>query len=136
MTRTISLRARKTILNYFLVQHIPASFAHSKVGLLSLKQELETDGALMAYPNVKIPLAYMLLRPMPEPLEKKEDLMDAKKLKLNLDSVWFPGAFSDDSQLLSSESYPHMRLEECLVSIPKMYQGDAVWWHTDASLFL
>jgi hypothetical protein len=51
----------------------------------------------------------------------------------DLDSEWFPGTFSDDSQLLRSESHPHLRLEECLVSIPKMYPGDTVWWHRDVS---
>jgi hypothetical protein len=90
----------------------------------------------MVYPNVKIFLAYMLLRPFFEPPENEADLMDAEKWKLNMDGNWFPGTFSDDSQLLSSESHPHLRLEECLVSIPEMYPGDTVWWPTDVSPLL
>jgi hypothetical protein len=87
----------------------------------------------MVYPDVKIALAYMLMRPFFDPPENEADLMDAEKWKLNLDSNWFPGTFSDDSQLLSSESHPHLRLEEYLMRDPKMYPGDTVWWHTDVS---
>lgn len=117
----------------------PKSFpgpAHSSIlrtfqGWLALTEAGPGDGSLMVYPNVKIPLAYMLLRPLFEPPENKEDLMDAEKWTMNLESNWFFGTFSDDNQLLSSESHPHLRLEECLVSIPKMYPGDMVFWHTD-----
>jgi Gig2-like len=81
----------------------------------------------MVYPNVKVALAYVLLRPFFDPPEKSQDLRDAEKWKLNLQRSWFPGTFSDDSQLFSSESHPHLRLEECLVNIPKMYPGDMVF---------
>ncbi|KAE9369071.1 DUF1479-domain-containing protein [Stipitochalara longipes BDJ] len=110
--------------------------AHSSIlrtfqGWLALTEAGPGDGSLMVYPNVKAVLAYMLLRPFFAPPENEKDLMNAKKWTMDLESDWFPGTFSDDSQLLSSESHPHLRLEECLVSIPKMYPGDTVFWHTD-----
>jgi hypothetical protein len=112
--------------------------AHSSVlrtfqGWLALTEAGPGDGSLMVYPNVKTPLAYVLLRLFFEPPENKMDLMDAEKWAMNLEGNWFPGTFPDDSQLLSSESHPHLRLEECLVSIPKMFPGDIVFWHTDVS---
>ena len=35
------------------------------------------------------------------------------------------------SLLLSPESHPHLRLEECMVSVPKVNPGDTVFWHCD-----
>ena len=29
------------------------------------------------------------------------------------------------------ESHPHLRLDECMVSAPKVNPGDAVFWHCD-----
>jgi hypothetical protein len=35
------------------------------------------------------------------------------------------------SLLLSHESHPHLRLDECVVSVPKVNPGDTVFWHCD-----
>ena len=35
------------------------------------------------------------------------------------------------SLLLSPESHPHLRLGECMVSVPKVKPGDTVFWHCD-----
>ena len=31
----------------------------------------------------------------------------------------------------SAEFHPHLRLDECLISVPKVNPGDAVYWHCD-----
>ena len=31
----------------------------------------------------------------------------------------------------SRDFHPHLRLDECLVSVPKVYPGDTVYWHCD-----
>ncbi|KAK1995203.1 DUF1479-domain-containing protein [Colletotrichum falcatum] len=59
------------------------------------------------------------------------DMMDASKWTLDDTTSWFPGTFKTESQRLSRSSHPHLRLDECLVHIPKMEPGDTVWWHTD-----
>ena len=35
------------------------------------------------------------------------------------------------ASLLSPESHPHLRLDECMVSVPKVNPGDTVFWHCD-----
>lgn len=57
--------------------------------------------------------------------------MDASKWRFDPENSWFPGTFREDSQLLSPSSHPHLRLRECMVSIPKMTEGDTIWWHAD-----
>ena len=33
--------------------------------------------------------------------------------------------------LLTPESHPHLRLDDCMVSVPKVNPGDTVFWHCD-----
>ena len=35
------------------------------------------------------------------------------------------------SLLLTPETHPHLRLDECMVSVPKVNPGDTVFWHCD-----
>ena len=49
----------------------------------------------------------------------------------------FPGIIPDPkggygTLRLTPESHPHLRLDECMVSSPKVNPGDAVFWHCDA----
>ncbi|KAI1615027.1 hypothetical protein EDD37DRAFT_398968 [Exophiala viscosa] len=89
------------------------------------------EGSLMLYPNVKYTIAYLLLRPFFQAPSSEEDVMDASKWTFDPESPWFPGTFRMDSQLLSPSSHPHLRLRECMVSVPHMNPGDTVWWHAD-----
>lgn len=91
------------------------------------------EGSLMLYPNVKWSMAYVLLRPFFQPPASEAEVMDATKWTFDAEctSSWFPGTFRDDSQLLSPTSHPHLRLQECMVGIPRMNPGDTVWWHAD-----
>jgi hypothetical protein len=89
------------------------------------------EGSLMLYPNVKLSVAYLMLRPFFKAPASEADIMDASKWTFDIDSPWFPGTFRDDSQLLSPTSHPHLRLKECMVAIPRMNPGDTVWWHAD-----
>ncbi|KAF7561093.1 hypothetical protein G7046_g3041 [Stylonectria norvegica] len=110
--------------------------AHSRVfrsfqGWTALTKAGPRQGTLMLYPNVKWTIAYVLLRPFFEQPESDKDIMDATKWKFNPTNPWFPGTFRGDSQLLSPTSHPHLRLHDCLVSIPPLNPGDTVWWHAD-----
>jgi len=33
--------------------------------------------------------------------------------------------------MLSPELHPHLRLDECMISVPKVNPGDTVFWHSD-----
>jgi hypothetical protein len=109
---------------------------HSRVfrsfqGWTALTSAGPGEGSLMLYPNVKWSIAYLLLRPFFQPPTSEDDVMDATKWTLDVNNPWFPGTWRDDSQLLSPTSHPHLRLPECMVSIPRMNPGDTVWWHAD-----
>ncbi|CAH0021121.1 unnamed protein product [Clonostachys rhizophaga] len=117
-------------------QELYKGIAHSTVfrsfqGWTALTPTAPREGTIMLYPNVKVVIAYLLLRPFFEPPKDAEDLMDAEKWTFDESSSWFPGTFKSQSQRLSRSSHPHLRLEECLVHVPKVNAGDTVWWHSD-----
>lgn len=110
--------------------------AHSRMfrafqGWTALTSAGQGEGSLMLYPCVKWCIAYVLLRPFFNPPESEKDIMDASKWTFDAENSWFPGTFRQDSQHLSPSSHPHLRLRECMVSIPYMHEGDTVWWHAD-----
>ena len=89
------------------------------------------EGSLMLYPSVKYATAYFLLRPFFAPPADGGDIMDYKSWSFDASTPWFPGTWRDTSQSLSPSSHPHLRLRECMISIPKMNPGDCIFWHCD-----
>ncbi|KAM5349847.1 hypothetical protein ACJ41O_006352 [Fusarium nematophilum] len=117
-------------------QELYKGMAHSTVlrtfqGWTALTPTAPREGTIMVYPNVKGVIAYMLLRPFFAPPSDPADIMDAEKWTVDDSTGWFPGTTKPDSQRLSRVSHPHLRLEECLVHMPKVNPGDTVWWHSD-----
>ncbi|KAI2607211.1 DUF1479-domain-containing protein [Hypoxylon fragiforme] len=115
--------------------HFPGG-AHSHVlrlaqGWTALTAAGPHEGSLMLFPEVKTSIAYVLLRPFFQPPANADDVLDAEKWTFDTEDPWFPGVWRDDSQYLSPDAFPHLRLKECLVHIPKMNPGDTVWWHCD-----
>lgn len=121
-------------------QEVYKAMAHSTVlrtfqGWTALTPTAPREGTIMIYPNLKSVIAYMLLRPFFQPpKDKNADVMDPETWTLDEETGWFPGTFKTQSQRLSRMSHPHLRLEECLVHMPKVNPGDTVWWHCDVSL--
>ncbi|KAJ5570235.1 uncharacterized protein N7459_009665 [Penicillium hispanicum] len=109
--------------------------AHSTVlrtfqGWTALTAAKPREGSLLLYPYVSVAVSYLLLRPFFTPPDGG-DVMDASQWSFSAENGWFPGTRQEDSQYLSRESHPHLRLEECLVYIPDMEPGDTIWWHCD-----
>ena len=54
---------------------------------------------------------------------------------LDISTTDFPGTELDNGNYAglrpTSELHPHLRLDECMVSVPKVNPGDAVYWHCD-----
>ncbi|KAL2065315.1 hypothetical protein VTL71DRAFT_2984 [Oculimacula yallundae] len=120
----------------FANQELYKGIAHSSVfrtfqGWTALTRTAPSEGTIMVYPNVSTAIAYVLLRPFFTPPPEAADVMDAEKWTIDDSNSWFPGTFKPQSQRLSRISHPHLRLEECLVHMPKIEAGDTVWWHTD-----
>lgn len=121
-------------------QEMYKGIAHSTVlrsfqGWTALTPTAPREGTIMVYPNLKVAIAYMLLRPFFTAPSDPTDVMDAEKWTLDETTGWFPGTFKPESQRLSRLSHPHLRLEECLVHMPPVNPGDTVWWHCDVSGF-
>ncbi|TDZ38077.1 Uncharacterized protein C8035_v007729 [Colletotrichum spinosum] len=117
-------------------QELYPGIAHSSVfrsfqGWTALTRTAPNEGTVLVYPNVAAVVSYVMLRPFFRPPSEPADVMDAKKWTLDESSGWFPGTFKMESQRLSRSSHPHLRLEECLVHVPRMEPGDTVWWHAD-----
>ena len=102
-------------------------------GWTALTQAGAKEGSLLLYPDIRFSIAYVLLRPFFQPPDKEEDIMDSDKWTFDVEDPWFPGVVRDAPQELSPGPFPHLRMKDCLVSIPTMYPGDTVWWHTDVS---
>jgi hypothetical protein len=119
-------------------QEMFPGMAHSSVfrafqGWTALTPTAPREGTIMVYPNVSSVIAYVLLRPFFTAPENPDDIMDATKWTFDGETGWFPGTTKPDSQRLSRSSHPHLRLEGCLVHMPKIQAGDSVWWHSDVS---
>jgi Protein of unknown function (DUF1479) len=54
---------------------------------------------------------------------------------LDISTPDFPGTSLVNGQYAglrpTPEFHPHLRLDECLVSVPKVNPGDTVFWHAD-----
>lgn len=126
-------------LRHLANQELFPGMAHSSVfrsfqGWTALTPTAPREGTIMVYPNVADVIAYVLLRPFFTPPSNPEDIMKAEMWELDEKTGWFPGTTKPDSQRLSRASHPHLRLEQCLVHMPKLEPGDSVWWHSDVSL--
>ncbi|KAI4850165.1 DUF1479-domain-containing protein [Aureobasidium sp. EXF-8845] len=100
-------------------------------GWTALTSAGANEGSLLLYPDVKTAMAYVMLRPLFDAPDNEADIMDAEKWTLNAERGWLPGTWRHLPQIVSPASHPHLRLEECLVNIPRMQPGDTVWWHAD-----
>ena len=82
-------------------------------GWLSLSNSEPGTGTLKVLPLLKEPTAYLMLRPF---------LSDVKENEM-------PGCVPSKTFHISRKWHPD--LYDNLISIPKIYPGDTVWWHPD-----
>ena len=54
---------------------------------------------------------------------------------LDISTPDFPGIYPSQGGYVgpwpTPKSHPHMRLDQCMVSVPKVNPGDTVFWHCD-----
>jgi hypothetical protein len=109
----------------------PSRVTRAFNGWTALTEAGEGEGSLMLYPNVKLAMAYALLRPFFNPPKNAAHIMDANKWSINTKKDWFPKSYRELPQILSPAVHPHLKLESCMISIPRLNPGDTVWWHPD-----
>jgi hypothetical protein len=84
--------------------------------------------ALAVYPNLKLGIAYVLLRPFFKP--PSSGSLDPTLWELDLSDT-FHGAGKGLGQKVRPETHPHLELEHTLALTPRINHGDAVYWHSD-----
>jgi len=106
-------------------------------GWLAMSETAPTQGTLRVFPDVLLSNAYIILRPFFSPTvpSNSKDIYDANNWKFDISNTDFPGTSLVNGKYAglqpSPEFHPHLRLDECMVSVPKVNPGDAVFWHCD-----
>ncbi|KZT33239.1 DUF1479-domain-containing protein [Sistotremastrum suecicum HHB10207 ss-3] len=107
-------------------------------GWLALSETGPGEGTLKLFPDVLLSNAYLILRPFFRPVEQpvSSDPLDPQNWKFDISTTEFPGIYTGEGggfygPRLSSATHPHMRIDEVMTSIPKVWPGDMVFWHCD-----
>ncbi|KAJ8081770.1 hypothetical protein PM082_007616 [Marasmius tenuissimus] len=101
-------------------------------GWTSLSTTGPTEGTLRVLPALNVVTAYMLLRPFfRRKVDAPADSLKAEDWEVDLDSPELHGCILGGKQKFSNESHPHLRLDQTLISIPKVEPGDQVYWFCD-----
>ncbi|KAJ4468825.1 hypothetical protein J3R30DRAFT_3304421 [Lentinula aciculospora] len=89
-------------------------------GWLSIDDNGPQCGTIQLLPDIKLSMAYILLRPF---------FNDQNKL--DMDSTYFYGADPGQGHVLKDTWHPHLHLNKSIVSCPEAAPGDYVLWHCD-----
>ncbi|RLV92547.1 Uncharacterized protein YbiU [Spathaspora sp. JA1] len=95
-------------------------------GWLALSNNKSGEGTLRILPNIKLSMAYIMLRPF---FWKDPESGDLDDYEIDLTSPKFPGAIPSTGQLFLGDFYHH--LQQGVVSIPDVQKGSFVYWHCD-----
>ncbi|KAF5342342.1 hypothetical protein D9611_001342 [Ephemerocybe angulata] len=104
-------------------------------GWLAMSETGPGEGTLKTFPDVLLSNAYIILRPFFRPIGSGDALLDPKNWEFDLSSPEFPGIFPKDGGYGGPHPtpllHPHLQLQKTMTSMPKVYPGDAVFWHCD-----
>ncbi|CAN3367356.1 hypothetical protein DICA4_F06040 [Diutina catenulata] len=112
-----------------VVRSTTCSAFRSLQGWLALSDNKSGEGTLRVLPNIRLVIAYIMLRPLfwKDPASGNPD-----DYELDLDSPKFPGVVPSEGQLYTSPAlFPHLSQERSVVSIPDVKKGTFVFWHAD-----
>ncbi|KAG6853316.1 hypothetical protein C0991_005242 [Blastosporella zonata] len=103
----------------------------------SSSETAPTEGTLRVFPDVVLTNSYIILRPFFRPTAPADspDFLKAENWEFDISSSEFPGIIPRDGGYAgpkaSPELHPHLELEKTMLSVPKVYPGDTVFWHCD-----
>ncbi|KAG7665450.1 uncharacterized protein J8A68_001138 [[Candida] subhashii] len=97
-------------------------------GWLALSNNKSGEGTLRVLPNIKLTMAYIMLRPFFWQDPKSGNLDD---YEIDLDTPKFPGTVPGQGQLFLDKFYHH--LHKGVISIPDVKKGSFVFWHADVA---
>ena len=135
-----------------------ASIFRTFQGWLAVSETGPGEGTLKVFPDILLSTAYIMLRPFfsptvdsshPEALAAKNwrygerpqfTGRDGSKLISDLTSPVFHGVATAESAgasggvrpfEFSPDTHPHLRLEDTMISVPRVHPGDMVFWQAD-----
>ncbi|TFY82741.1 hypothetical protein EWM64_g1272 [Hericium alpestre] len=114
-----------------------ASVFRTFQGWLALSETAPHQGTLKLFPDVLLSNAYTILRPFfrPRAASVACDPLDPQNWEYDISSPDFPGIYKTDRGFTGPrpnlQSHPHLRLDETMISVPKVHPGDMVFWHCD-----
>ncbi|KAK0498457.1 hypothetical protein EDD18DRAFT_1071133 [Armillaria luteobubalina] len=106
-------------------------------GWLAMSETAPTERTLKVFPGLLLSNPYLILRPFFRLLvaSDSQEVWDPKSWAFDVSSADFPGLIPLDGAwrgpLPTPELHPNLLLETTMVSVPKVYPGDAVFWHGD-----
>ncbi|KAG7439596.1 DUF1479-domain-containing protein [Guyanagaster necrorhizus] len=106
-------------------------------GWLAMSETGPTEGTLQVFPDILLSNTYMILRPFFRLLVEPDspEVSNPKSWAFDASSADFPGLLPRDGGWygphLTPELHPNLLLEETMISMPKVFPGDAVFWHAD-----
>ncbi|KAK0231117.1 hypothetical protein IW262DRAFT_1445354 [Armillaria fumosa] len=106
-------------------------------GWLAMSETAPTEGTLKVFPGLLLSNPYLILRPFFRLLvaPDSQEVWDPKSWVFDVSSADFPGLVPQDGAwrgpLPTPELHPNLLLETTMISVPKVFPGDAVFWHGD-----
>ncbi|CAE6518139.1 unnamed protein product [Rhizoctonia solani] len=110
-------------------------------GWMAMSSTGPGEGTIRFFPDLTLATAYIMLRPFFKPLDGNATNIDPSNWKIDVASspdfegvqreLDPDGAESFRSIYLSNESHPHLNLDHCMTSVPRVKPGDMVFWHCD-----
>ncbi|KAG7448940.1 DUF1479-domain-containing protein [Guyanagaster necrorhizus] len=106
-------------------------------GWLAMSETAPTEGTLKVFPDLFLSNPYLILRPFFRLLvaSDSEEVWNPKSWAFDASSADFPGLFSRNGGWYgprpTPELHPNLLLEETMISVPKVFPGDTVFWHGD-----
>lgn len=98
-------------------------------GWLALSDNKTGEGTLKVYPNLKLTMAYIMLRPL---FWKDPSSGNIDDYEMDLTTSKFPGARPSTGQFfVPDQFFHHLRQNDACVGIPDVKKGSFVSWHCD-----
>jgi len=98
-------------------------------GWLALSDNRTGEGTLRVLPNIKLTVAYIMLRPL---FWKDPESGNIDDYEMDLETSKFPGAKPSTGQLyIPDEFFHHLNQAKSVVGIPDVKKGSFVFWHAD-----
>lgn len=107
-------------------------------GWLSMSSTGVNEGTLRVLPLLQSATAYIILRPFFQPVQSEKECggigeryLSPDNWRFNASSPDFPGCSLGRNIELSSQTHPHLKLDQTMTSIPRVDAGDCALWHCD-----